>query len=406
MFETSGSGDEGWGTTPPPPAADRLWRHPSELGPRPAAPAPTAGTAVAAPTARDEHRPHRFSLGTVVVAGSLGALAMFGSLTAAGLVGGVAPAPRSDDAGSALADTAVAESVVPSTSTAPPGVVSVRLTDESGTSVGAGLVFNTAGDIVTTLPTSTTRVTVAVEVGDATWADATVLGSDPVTGLTVVRPPAAAVASARRSGVARSSITAPELGQTIDLVRPGPEAVATRLRTGTATRITSISSTLRTATVAYSGLLTLTSERPGGPIEVGVDRATGAVNALVLPVDDDPDDEMTYAVPARLAMEVGRDIEATGRARHGAFDATLVETTTTGPVVTAAATTSGLLAGDELLAIGGRPVHTADDVLGELLGVDAGTTVSVTIRRDRHQSTVGVAVVARDRGLVSTTTTP
>ena len=140
MFDTSGAGEDGWGMTPPPPAADRLWRHPSEL-----APAPTI-----APTPhRAEHRPHRFSLGTVVVASSLGALAMFGTLAATGLVGGTATTPQAERPSGITG--AATDATASYTTTSPPGVVSVRLSSASTTTFGAGIVFNSSGDVVTTL---------------------------------------------------------------------------------------------------------------------------------------------------------------------------------------------------------------------------------------------------------------
>lgn len=397
MFDTSGAGDEGWGTTPPPPAADRLWRHPSELGPA------TAPPLVSAPQ-RTEHRPHRFSLGTVVVASSLGALAMFGTLAATGLVGGVATDPeggRPSGIIGAATDVATA-----STTTPPPGVVSVRVSSAESTTFGAGIVFNSAGDIVTTLPTTdldgSPTGTVSVEIGDSAWGEATVVGADAQTGLTVLHP----IATGNRTTtlVPSATVGAPSLGQAVDLVRPGLGAIGARFRSGTATRITSTNATLGSPGTAMIGLLTLTSARPATATEVGVDRATGDVTALVVPADDNPEDEMSYAVPADLAITIGRQIEATGAARHGALDADLVESPTDGLVITAARSTS-LVVGDELLSVDGRTVHTNDDVLGVLLGTPPGDAVTVVVRRDNRQRSVNVDVAARIGDPLATTTT-
>ncbi len=397
MFDTSGAGEDGWGMTPPPPAADRLWRHPSEL-----APAPTI-----APTPhRAEHRPHRFSLGTVVVASSLGALAMFGTLAATGLVGGTATTPQAERPSGITG--AVTDATASYTTTSPPGVVSVRLSSASTTTFGAGIVFNSSGDVVTTLratdPSGTPTGTVSVEVGDSAWGEATIVGSDPVTGLTVLHPTATATAPHDAALVRSATVATPSLGQSVDLVRPGLGAIGARFRSGTATRITSTNATIGTSGTSFVGLLTLTSPRPATSAEVGVDSTTGDVTALVVPVDDNPEDEMAYAVPADLAIAIGRQIEATGSARHGTLAADLLQSPTDGLVVTATRS-SELAVGDELLSVDGRMVHTNDDVLGALLGVSPGTEVNVVVRRDNRQRSVDADVVARIGDPIATTTT-
>ena len=128
------------------------------------------------------------------------------------------------------------------------------------------------------------------------------------------------------------------------------------------------------------------------------------MTALVVPVDDNPEDEMAYAVPADLAMAVGRQIEATGSARHGTLAADLLQSPTDGLVVTATRSAE-LAVGDELLSVDGRMVHTNDDVLGALLGVSPGTEVNVVVRRDNRQRSVDADVVARIGDPVATTTT-
>ena len=329
---------------------------------------------------------------------------MFGTLAATGLVGGTATTPQAERPSGITG--AATDATASYTTTSPPGVVSVRLSSASTTTFGAGIVFNSSGDVVTTLratdPSGTPTGTVSVEVGDSAWGEATIVGSDPVTGLTVLHPTATAPHDAAL--VRSATVATPSLGQSVDLVRPGLEAIGARFRSGTATRITSTNATIGTSGTSFVGLLTLTSPRPATSAEVGVDSTTGDVTALVVPVDDNPEDEMAYAVPADLAIAIGRQIEATGSARHGTLAADLLQSPTDGLVVTATRS-SELAVGDELLSVDGRMVHTNDDVLGALLGVLPGTEVNVVVRRDNRQRSVDADVVARIGDPIATTTT-
>jgi len=373
MFD-AGGGDEAWGGTPP-PAADRVWRHPSEMRAVPSSPA---------------SRPHRFSLGTVVVAGSLGALAMFGSLVAAGLVGGTTSRPP------------VTTSGPDSTAAAPTGVVSVRVTATDGASYGSGLVFNTAGDVVTTVtvPPSTSEDGPTVSVSNARggWTDAVVLGADPLTGVTVIRPAPVSLATARSTPTA--GVERPVLGQTVDLVRPGAPATVGDPASGAT--IASTTATFGSAAGGVVGLVAVTSTRSVAPDEVVVTTNTGAVAALLLPGDDDPDDRIVYAVPATTAVAVARRIETTGHADHATLGVGLGEQSGT-LHVTAVPAGSGLAVGDELVSVAGRPVRRPADVTVALLETWAGGTATVTVRRNQQPATVRVRVVGTDAVLTGTT---
>ena len=413
MFETGGSNDDGWGDNPPPPAADRLWRHPSEV----AAARPVASPLSVATSDRSTSRTqrgHRFSLGTVVVAGSLGALAMFGTLAAMGLISGTAPSASTDEATATLTSGTVAAH--PGlTTTVPDGVVSVRLTSAVATTFGAGLVINAAGDVVTTLratgPDGTPAGSISIEAGGTTWTSATVVGTDPATGLTVLEPAptrSSARSASNSSTASSAAVASPSLGQNVAMVRPGPAAVGARYSGATTTRITSINACVTDAQASFVGLLTLTSSRPTGETEIAVDPASGAVTALVLPVDDNLEDEMAYAVPADLALGVGRQIAVHGRAEHGRLDAVLAAVTDDVVVVAGTISTgsTSLRVGDELLSIDGRPVHNVNDVTGALLGSTSGDTVSVVVRRDNRRQPLEAVVVPMDGPAASTTTLP
>lgn len=349
-----------------------------------AARATAAGNAPAPPDgARGE--PRRYSLGTVLVAGSLGALAMFGALAATGIVTDVTVASTPTTVRAVAASSLVA--------TAANGVVAVRVGDEDGTRTAAGIVVGRKGDVVTTLDLGSDadrsrRIT--VQTAADRWTTATALGSDPVTGLTVVRLDGDPTTTP-------ATVASPELGTWVHMVRPENTAVATSAAGADLTRVTSTSATI-TATDGSGhrrvGLTTLTSPRRTSALEVALDPSEAAVVGLVVPLDDNPEDEMSYAVPADLAVRVGRQIALDGDAEHGRLDCTLASGGSGNVVVTGAANpdAGALQPGDEVVSINGRPTHSTIDVEAALLGMGANEEVTVVVRRDHRQTALRVPV--------------
>ncbi|MFN8050463.1 MAG: S1C family serine protease [Acidimicrobiales bacterium] len=399
MFETTGPNDDS-GRRPPPPADDRLWRHPSELGAHAAA-SPSAPPVHATHTIRG----HRYSLGTVVVASSLGALAMFGALAATGLLSGrdstILAGTPSESVGADLTSTTTY------VATSPDGVVALRLRTAGSTSYGVGMVVDRHGDIVTTLPVSGAgdleATSVTVETTDESWTTVTRVGTDAITGLSVLRLDTGGDTTPARTG-------RPTLGQTVRMVRPGDSATAAAYGGDATTRVTSTNSSLTTGGPTQLGLAVLTSARPAGVTEVAVDTTDRSVVGLVVPADDNAEDEMSYAVPADLAARVGRQIALDGYAQHGTIDAQFEQSSPTTLDVAAVlpgsrSALAGLARGDEVLSVAGRAVHTSDDLAGTLLGLTDDDTVPVVVRRDRRMVTLRVPVTAAPHSTAFSTTT-
>lgn len=385
VFEASGTDDDGRERPPLPAAADRLWRHPSEL----------AAANVAARSTTASSGGHRFSLGTVVVAGSLGAVAMLGALMALGVAGGNVPGSTT---AKELAGTATP--VVSSSPAAPPGVVSVKVS--AGVSaVGIGLVVDSTGAVVTMLRIPKGAATTSVFDGSS-WSAATILATDATTGLTVIQAPQSRQVSA-------PATAAPVIGQTLTVVGVADGLVdsGTALGSGSGSALQSTARVINTSSCAgvtgYSGSVTVTGQRLSGAAEVALDHASGRVSALLVSPDDDETDEMGCAFPADLAIELGRQIVSHGRALHGTLAASLSPTAdgAVGVVAVNATTPASawsnedeLQAGDEIVSVDGRPVHDVGDVDAALLGAGASGRTTAVVRRDHRLRTVGAEVVA------------
>lgn len=183
-----GEDDEGLddlGFRPPLPRDDRLWRHPSEVALQRASPAASSVPSTAASTRR--------TAAIIVAAGMIGATLAVGAVAALGgfrervVEQRVAVTP----VGMAGADEDPVATIAASTA---PAVAALRIhgTDGADDSTGgateaSAVVFRSDGYLVTNahLVDGASRVEVVLHGGHA--GDATVVGSDPVTDIAVLR---------------------------------------------------------------------------------------------------------------------------------------------------------------------------------------------------------------------------
>lgn len=359
-------------------------------------------------------RTHRFPLGTALVSGSLGALAMLVVLAGAGVIDGLR-SPQSTDTDSA-------DGVTPSIELTPnptviEGVVAVDLDDGETTSRFGGIAIDGSGNIITTIDPNSTGVITVSEPSGAT-AIARIRSSDPRTGLTLIRVDAP-------HGLAPASVGAVSVGQSVGMFRPGTDPAAESVDGPFQARVTSANAATQLDGQDRVGLAVVTSSPCLDVAQVVVDHDARRVLALAMRGDDNPEDEMAYAVPAEVAVRVGRQLAISGRAHHGSLDVTFQKERGSWPVTTTSniapnaqqsvpgdstSSTSGaelvvgsttigsagsaerLQVGDELLAVDGAPVHSERDVAGRLLGVEPGETVPVTVRRDARRLTLRVTV--------------
>jgi len=335
---------------------------------------------------------------------------MFGTLATTGLLTGVTQTRFVETTGD---DTVAAPSQLTAAAPTLQGVVSLRLRTTTSTNYGAGIVIDDEGAIVTTMAVHDgAQVTVAPD-GES-WSNVELVGSDALTGLSVLRR-----AQTPRTGpTGPARVAGPQLGQTVQMARPGSGAVATGFSDFSETRVSSTNASIRTSSTLRVGLTTLTSSRRTGPAEVAVDTTTGDVVALVTALDDNTEDEMSYAIPADLANRVGRQIVLAGEAIHGSLGIELGESpdptngdgvlTVEAVVPGTGAEATGIQVGDEVSSVAGRQVHTRTDVAGALLGHTSDELVAVVLRRDNRMQTVKVQLSAPSGELVlaSSTTLP
>lgn len=432
MIDPPDSSNDGTPPDPAPPLAGRAWRHPSEVMETNrlmgfAAPLPEPGR-----IHRIRARTHRFPLGTALVSGSLGALTMLVVLTGTGVVQGFrSPLSTETDA----TGEAVPTIELTPNPTALQGVVAVEVSDGAVTSRFGGIVVDGSGNIITTIdPASAGPVTVSQASGETTIAR--IGSSDPQTGLTLIHVDASV-------DLAPASIGTVDVGQSVAMFRPGVDPSTESVDGPFQARVTSANAATQLDGLERIGLAVVTSSPCLDAAQVVVDQDDHRVLALAMRGDDNPDDEMAYAIPAEVAVRVGRQLATSGRAHHGSLDVTFQKSTGSWPVTTTSdvvpnaqqstptspvggsqgsvataelvvgSTSTGrderdgtgerLQVGDELIAVDGAPVHSERDVAGRLLGIEPGATVPVTVRRGTQRLTLRTIVSGQLTAASSTT---
>lgn len=292
--------------------------------------------------------------------------------------------------------SAAAASVVPS-------IVTVVSDSGFGAATGSGVVWGD-GHIVTNhhVVAGAGEEDLIVEFADGIQFPATLVGSDPLTDLAVLR-------------VERADLSAVRLGETED-IRIGETAVAVGNPLGlaggpsvTAGVISAVDRTLRVEVerILYGLLQTdapITRGSSGGALVNRNGELIGITTAIG--VSDVGAEGLGFAIPVDLAVTVVEDLVADGLVRHaflGITGTTATRTTEDGasfPVGAAisdfaevsALREAGAEVGDVVVALEGAPVRTLDELIALLRRRRAGDQVTVTVLRDDRQLELAVTL--------------
>ncbi len=366
------------------PPDDRLWRHPSEAG--------------GAPAGRITAPPGRAA--PIMLAGVTVGL-VFVLLTA-----GIVVATSTADRGPA--PTTATFTGVPTTQAGTPPAVASRMTSAAtallpstvalivvrngGTVEGTGVVAE-AGGIIATLCSLVdgARSITAVE-PDGARRPATLLATDPTSGIAVVRIDDDLPAATFAAGDPAPGSLAWALSER---VAAGTAPLSARLYGGTVTASGRAQGTGTVAAFASTAVATpLSAADIGCPL---VDRA-GTVVGVLDQVVVTPRGVESVFLPAQLVRVVADQLVAGGTIVQGALGAAAVDAPGTDGAVLAtidpdgAAAVSGLAAGDVVTSVNGAPVHSAAELRTRLYAQPPGTQVVVGFVRAGATSTVDVVL--------------
>lgn len=370
--------DEGSWRQPPPPD-DRLWRHPSEL---------------ALPEVRRLGRPALSVLAGLLVGA---ALATAGVVLFGGTTEPVADSSAGGGHGSASGGVSGRLSVLPASTVGTASVgplvaataerlagATVRVAVERGGATRWGTAFSDgSGDLVVTAePLVRGASALSVVTRNGTRALATLLGSDAMTGVAVLR------CDGQPLQAAPAAAATPHTGDVVLTLTDGAMAVGVVTAVGVD----------QTAGDGQAVLDAIATDLPAGAAALGapvLDSHGELVGMIVSSGAGRP----TLAVPVASVRSAAAQLASSGAVAHGWLGVDEATSTPVGLAVGAVdpgspAAGAGIGAGDLIVAVDGQPVRTMEDLQARVALRSPGQTVSVGLQRATRTWSVRV-VLAR-----------
>ena len=389
------------------PPDDRLWLHPSER-----ASGASAGIPGPVPASQTQNQRGTWVIGglavcivvTLIVGGMAVATANDSTPTSASsvLFAGV---PTTEVDLSRLANARRMQSVA---STATQSTVALVVSKPTRTTVGTGVVAEAGGIIVALQPTVADARSITVVEPDGTRQPAVVVGSDPTTGIVVLRTaddlPVAPFTTA--DPATGSMVVALSEQRTTSTGRPiGRVFAGTVLSSGTV--MSSV-----TGAGGEGGLCVTTVAAPLGVEDLGspLIEPSGSVVGIFSSVVGSGRSRTSIFLPAGLVRDVAAQIVSHGSVDHGFLDAEVVDPSNlpsgaatlaaTGAVVRSVAAggsadQAGLRPGDRIIAVDAGEVRSVAELTTRLYAEPPGTELSV--RFVRGGRTPDTTVVLGDR---------
>jgi serine protease Do len=390
------SDDDAPGFGAPLPPDDRLWRHPSELGPAgDAAGGGATGGSTGTATAK-RSGPNLW--GVAVVAGLVGAALSLGVVvTMGGLRDHVVEKPVVEKVPvRAMAEYASStpNPVVGVTRTIGPAVARLDVATATGATAGSGVLFRDDGYLVTDAHLVQQAKTVQVTLADGRSAPGTILGVDKWTSVAVVKidtgqVPVATFGSATDLQLGESAIA---IGAPIGT--SGGPSVTAGVVSALGKKVDSIEGADLHDMIETDAASASTS--PGGALA----NADGVVVGLLTTATPaDSPAGMGFAAPIDVVRAVAEDIIATGAAHHAWFGVEGADTDggarVTKVVDGSPAATAGLSADDVIAAVDGTKITSMSALSVELHGHHSGDTITLVVARAGQDLTMTATLAER-----------
>jgi putative serine protease PepD len=380
----------------PPPPDDRLWRHPSELR-------------VLGMGGGDQRRS---PVWLVLAAGVAGALVTLGVLALLGRLGEgedrADPAVIREAARPAAAPLAGSASVVRIAEEVRPAIAKVRVRGDDAASSGSAVLYRDDGHLLTNAHVVEGADAIEVSLADGSMHEASVVGTDQLTDIAVLRIATAADGRPYPTAV---------LGTAVDLAVGQPVvAIGSPLGLAGGSSVTTgvVSALGREVEAEGTSLLDMVQTdaaiSPGSSGGALVD-GTGAVIGITtaVGVSEVGAEGLGFAVPVDVARSVAEEIITTGRAVHvwlgvtgsdldrrsaeelGVRGGARVEQVVDG----SPADEAGVVPSDVVVAVEEEPVASMSALVIALRERDPGDEVALEVLRDGDRRQVTVSLVER-----------
>jgi putative serine protease PepD len=365
-------------------------------------------------------------------------------LVAAGLLGGGAAVGattllNAPTQGSATAQAQFTPVIVNNTSSvnavtaaaqkASPSVVTISASSGSSGGTGSGIILDTDGHILTnthvvTLDGQAANAAIEVRTSDGRVYQATIVGTDPLSDLAVIKitapdlvPATLGDSSAVKVGDTAIAIGAP-LGLSGTVTDGIVSAVDRTIETASSATSQTDSSTSGQGSISINVIQTDAAINPGnsGGALTNTQGDIIGVNVAIASADSSSSSAQSgnigvgFSIPINVAKRVAQEIIATGAATHGQLGLSVQDKAsgtssdfTAGAEVAAvtagsAADKAGLKAGDVVTGLAGRTVTDASELTAAAREQAAGTTVKITFLRGGQTQTADITLGAATAG--------
>ena len=378
------SDDDAPGFGAPLPPDDRLWRHPSELG-------PVAGLTDAATDT--DRRTSSSAWGVAVVAGLVGAALSLGVVAlAGGFQSKVVEKPVVEKVPvRAVAELAAQSAgVVGITRTVAPAVARVEVTTASGSTAGSGVMFRDDGYLVTDAHLLQSASAVQVSLADGRSLPGTVVGSDAWSAVAVIKVDAGQVPVATLG-----SATELQIGQTaIAIGAPDGQSAGPSVTVGVVNALGQQEESVEG--VELRDMIKTDAAAANGSTGGALCDSSGVLIGLLTTVAQPDGSNRDFAAPIDVVRSVAEDIIATGSARHTWLGVEGADADGGARVIKVVggspAAQAGLASEDVIAAVDGTKIASMSSLRVTLRGHHAGDTITLVVSRSGQDLTMSATL--------------
>ncbi|PNH85254.1 S1C family serine protease [Arthrobacter sp. AFG20] len=356
-------------------------------------------------------------------------------LVAAGLLGGgaasgvsalwpYAPAHAATTVQAAISpvivnNTESVNAVTAAAQKASPSVVTISTSSGSSGGTGSGIILDTEGHILTnthvvTVDGAAADAAVEVRTNDGQVFKATIVGTDPLSDLAVIKIDAQGLTPATLgdSGAVNVGDTAIAIGAPLGLSGTVTDGIVSAVNRTIETESSATSQGSSTQdSISINVIQTDAAINPGnsGGALVNAQGEIIGVNVAIASAGSSSSSSgnigVGFSIPINQAKRA-EEIISTGKATHGQLGLTVQDKTsgsssdfTAGAEVASvtpasAADKAGLQSGDVVTGLAGRTVTNASELTAAAREQAAGTTVKITFQRDGQEQTADITLGA------------
>jgi putative serine protease PepD len=330
--------------------------------------------------------------------------------------GTAANAGLSRDSGTAPAAAVTSGTAEAAAGTALKSVVTLNVTGSQESGTGSGVIIRADGYVLTNqhvVAVAENGGSITASLSDGRTVPATIVGTDTVTDLAVVKVSASGLTAATfaDSDAVRIGQTVVAVGSPLGLDGTVTEGIVSALHrptTGGSDNTAVIDALQTDAAINPGNSGGALVDLAGRVVGINQSIATASSGGGVPGQSGSPGNiGIGFAIPSNTASRVAEQLITSGKATHaylGVQAGSGSSTATTGTGATLAsvesggpAATAGLKAGDVVTKIGDRLIGTSDELVAAVRSHAPGEKVTLTIRRGSDERTVTVTLGSDDR---------